>query len=74
METEKFIPSLQELSIQERRRYSSKELTFLVSKALDQNLPQLMSFLGSIYPEHFDHKHSDLAGSRTRQVFVFMSP
>ena len=52
----------------------SKELTFLVSKALDQNLPQLMSFLGSIYPEHFDHKHSDLAGSRTRQVFVFMSP
>ena len=66
MEAEKFIPSLQEQDI------LSKELTFLVSTALVQNIPQLMSCLGSIYPEHFDHKHSDLAGARTRQVFVFM--
>nr|XP_022298075.1 uncharacterized protein LOC111107257 isoform X3 [Crassostrea virginica] len=61
MEAEKFIPSLQEQDI------LSKELTFLVSTALVQNIPQLMSCLGSIYPEHFDHKHSDLAGARTRQ-------
>lgn len=61
LEAEKFIPSLQEQDI------LIKELTFLVSTALVQNIPKLKSILGSIYPEHFDHQYSDLAGIKTKQ-------
>jgi hypothetical protein len=57
-----FIPSVEDQEI------LVKELTFLVSRAVVDNIDQISSLFEKIYPKHLDHKYSESAGLKTQQV------
>lgn len=46
----------------------ANELSFLVANAVINNNEQMNSLLRSIYPDHYDHAYSYLAGLKTKQV------
>lgn len=46
----------------------ANELSFLVVNAVINNNEQMNSLLRSIYPDHYDHAYSHLAGLKTKQV------
>lgn len=61
---EKFVPSFEE---QVRLK---RDFNFLVATSVISNRDQLSDLLGSKYPKHVFHKHSEHAGKKTQQVLI----
>ncbi|KAL3864206.1 hypothetical protein ACJMK2_005910, partial [Sinanodonta woodiana] len=61
IDIKEFIPSVQE------QENLMEELVFLVASSVIQNIPQMKNEFGNVYPIHFTHKYSLLAGKNTKQ-------
>ncbi|XP_069109674.1 uncharacterized protein [Argopecten irradians] len=67
IEVEKFVPSVEEQSL------LMDELIFIVASSVIQNLSQMKTIYGKIYPKHLAHQFSDRAGEKTKQYSLGLS-
>ena len=64
LETTDFIPS------EEERDLLENELAFMVANSVFNSIEQMGNLLKSIYPDHYEHVYSHLAGLKTTQVNI----
>ena len=63
---EEFLPSVGDQTL------LLNELTFMFAWSVIRNVEQISFYLENIYPKHLQHKYSDFAGEKTKQVMVLL--